>query len=137
MEKEARLFSTKNQLYPRELYVLIGPPNKCQEYAINNLKDKDGDYLQISNDDVANSYALTYSGICANDDASWKGPLIVANPDDGADDHIIHECVHAAGNIFDDIGAPITSGEPFAYLVEWVYNCVKEAIKQYKDNEHS
>ena len=137
MEKEARLFSTKNQLYPCELYVLIGPSSKCQEYAINNLKDNNGDCLRISNDDVSDSYALTYPGICFNDDVSWKGPMIMLNPDDNTECYIVHECVHAAGNIFDYIGEPITSGEPFAYLVQWVYNCVKDAIKQYKDDEHS
>lgn len=137
MEKEAKLFSTKNQLYPRALYILIGPPDKCQEYAIHNIKDNDDDFLQISNNDLSGSYALTYPSVIPNDDISWKGPMIVINPDITTEDYIVHECVHAAGNIFDDIGEPITSGEPFAYLVQWVYNCVKGAIKQYKDNEHS
>ena len=46
---------------------------------------------------------------------------------------IAHEATHAAGRIFERIGAEMSSDEPFAYLVGYIAECCEKAVQQFSE----
>jgi hypothetical protein len=86
-----------------------------------------------------------YNGVCFENE---RGIVILIAPDSDLS-VIAHESVHAAGILFDIVGATVDvkNDEPFAYLVGWIVEQVlkvKDKYKQdgpktriYKNEEHS
>lgn len=49
---------------------------------------------------------------------------------------IAHEATHAARYIFEELGADVSTDEPFAYLVGYIAECCEKAVQQFKDKEN-
>lgn len=109
------------QIYPRRLWVIKGG-------LLGDIKEmfsqRDGKELDLGDEDYD---ALTYSVMLK--DTKKLGELIWF-PEETSIDHekVTHESVHAAMDIFRDIGADIDTDnqEPFAYLVGWIADCIEQ-----------
>lgn len=112
------------QIYPRRLWVIKGGlPGDIKDM----FSQRDGKEIDFEVDDCD---AVTYSVMLKE---NKKYGELIWYPEEGKIDteKISHECVHAAMDIFGDIGAEvdIENQEPFAYLAGWIADCIDQVVQ--------
>ena len=109
------------QIYPRKLWIIKGGlPGDIKDMFIL----RDGKEIDFEVDDYD---AVTYSVMLK--EKKKYGELIWYPDEEKIDpDRITHESVHAAMDIFGDIGAEvdIENQDPFAYLAGWIADCIDQ-----------
>lgn len=107
-------------IYPRLLWIVIG------EKRASPLSDH---FEELEDMDEATAADVTP----VFDKVSKKGGVLMRFESWRAArniNYICHESTHAAMEIYDYVGGRIDpqNQEPFAYLVGWIAQCVKEAL---------
>lgn len=110
------------QIYPRLLWVVIGETRGAALAGRFDVPDMD---------DCADARVDN-----AGDKTTGKGGILVRFRSRKAATigTVAHESVHAAMEIFRyvDADCDTENQEPFAYLVGWVADCIKEAVAEIK-----
>ena len=123
-----KLYSFDPVIYPRKLWILYRPSlatiNKYFELKEGEAySQNDYDYLM----DKANGEVAPV----VSKDQSLYGGLIIfkSKPSLGV---ILHESIHFCDYLYEEIGALSQSfsnkNEPYAYLAEWVGNCIESIL---------
>lgn len=108
-------------IYPRLVWVVIG------EKSAAPLRE----HFEDLNDMEESTAAEVVSVF---DNCSKKGGVLIRFESKRAArniNYVCHESTHAAIEIFNYVGALVEpqNQEPFAYLVGWIAQCVKEAVQ--------
>jgi hypothetical protein len=122
-----KIYEFHPQVYPRRLWVAVGGNEKDVKSL---FRQPDGTELEL---DVDSSLAVT-SCVMTNDRNNYLGELVwFVSVKDLTASNIAHEAVHAAMDIFVDLGCRFDAfnQEPFAYLVGWVADCI-DKVKRNK-----
>lgn len=116
-KKKEGYFEFDPLIYPRKLWVYVGK-------GLNGLIDKCFDGIEPQKDE--DYYCLTY--VRARRKTDGKIGVLVAFLSKNCMDmnNIVHESSHAVDAIEEAIGMT-HGGEPSAYLMEWVAECIKKA----------
>lgn len=109
--------------YPRKLFVI-------KDEDFDQIKDQfEIDEDEEIDDKFVTSYAA--STILASKDGDAGYIVYITRTTE--DSHLVHESVHVAIYLYEDICAEIKKGmdqEPFAYLVEHIYTLLKQVYDE-------
>lgn len=116
-EKTIKIHEFDPQIYPRLLWIAVGAPDeviKDMFEDVSPMPEKaiaQTDYTRRLKPDVKGGILIRFKN---------QKAMTTAN--------ITHEATHAAGWIFQYIGAQydIENDEPFAYLCGWLAKCIDE-----------
>jgi hypothetical protein len=113
-------------IYPRLVWITIGAPIDFIKERFNIVKPADEEYLKsnIHLSDFATGIKVVEIK------TRNQGILMIFRDKKFGIGQIAHESVHIADYIFDEIGAYAQDfedkNEPYAYLVEWIANCIEK-----------
>lgn len=121
-----KIYEFNTEIYPRKIWVVKG--GTCTQ-----IKDKfcRGDCEELNIDDSCDALVCN---VMIKDGTKRLGELIwFPYAKNMTTDKIAHEAVHAAMDIFVDLGCRFDAfnQEPFAYLVGWVADCI-DKVKRNK-----
>ena len=120
-----KLYSFDPVIYPRKLWILYRPSlETINKYFV--LKDR-SEYTKEDYDDLTGTSKGELSSVIYKDGELYGGLIIFTlKPTIGT---ITHECMHFCDYLYEEIGALSQSfsnkNEPYAYLAEWVGNCIE------------
>lgn len=115
----------KPDIYPYRFWLVI---NKDFNVVSKNFKYANN--REINDLDDLNYNALT---LTVRDAAGYYGSVIYfPNCDEMLSKIVAHECFHAVANLFDHIGETNT-GEPFAYMLEWLFQKCEDTKNEHQD----
>ena len=123
--EKIEVFKYDPQVFPIRLHVVFSSNLQC---VLGRYDGSDGsDFRDGSWDKGATAY--TYSGIVECETRLVVILVVFRSKKHAGPGTVAHEAKHAADRIFDYIGEDNTRHESHAYLVEWVVNCVNNALK--------
>ena len=123
-----KLYAFDPVIYPRKLWILYRPSlETINKYFV--LKDG-SEYLKEDYDDLIDTSNGELTSVIYREGELYGG-LIIFNkkPTLGV---ILHESIHFCDYLYEEIGALSQSfsnkNEPYAYLAEWVGNCIESIL---------
>lgn len=120
---KAKIYEFDPVLYPRKLFVI----DTLDEETLSEFCELDGRYLVP----LKECYAMT-STIVKRRSTGKYGVVVAFNSKETIDNSTLaHEAVHAANNIFADLGVGYTleEDESLAYFVGWIVKCLDKALR--------
>jgi hypothetical protein len=104
-------------IYPQKLWVCVGNDFKNLNGLFSDIDNKtDWDFVKYEN------YEAVTINVIEKETGEF-GVAIIFRPEFLDCKTIAHEASHAAGYIFNHIGADMDYGEPTAYLIAWIVDC--------------
>lgn len=141
MRKKRNIDMYDPQIYPRKLWVAVGPEELDEQFKfyytdksklIENIEE------ELADDDIA---MCTYS-VCRRSDGLYGCLVYAPNLNAITDDVIPHEAVHVADYMYEETGIRAIESysqgnESYAHLVGWAAGCISKTIIKEKQNDNS
>lgn len=128
MKKKRKIDMYDPQIYPRKLWVAVGPEELDEQFKFY-LTDKSGVIENIDEEFEQEGIAMSTYSVCRKSDGLY-GCLVYAP----------NEAVHVADYMYEELGVHAVESysqgnENYAYLVGWAAGCISKTIIKEKQND--
>lgn len=129
MKKKRKIDMYDPQIYPRKLWVAVGPEELDEQFKFY-LTDKSGVIENIDEEFEQEGIAMSTYSVCRKSDGLYGCLVYAPNLEVITDDAISHEelGVHA-------VESYSQGNENYAYLVGWAAGCISKTIIKEKQND--
>ena len=135
MKKKRKIDMYDPQIYPRKLWVAVGPEELDEQFKFY-LTDKSGVIENIDEEFEQEGIAMSTYSVCRKSDGLYGCLVYAPNLEVITDDAIPHEAVHVADYFFEVggiYGEDFSEGnEAYAYLVGWSAGNISKTIIDYE-----
>lgn len=139
MKKKRKIDMYDPQIYPRKLWVAVGPEELDEQFKFY-LTDKSGAIENIDEELEQEGIAMSTYSVSRKSDGLYGCLVYAPNLEVITDDTIPHEAVHVADYMYEELGVHAVESysqgnENYAYLVGWAAGCISKTIIKEKQND--